>query len=210
MIDITVPIRHGMVTYEGDPGVSVRQRLSIASGDPANVSEICLGSHTGTHIDAPAHFLDGASTLDGVSMAALLGRVAVVETQAATMIRAPECDALVPADAERVIFKTRNSALWRRSAFTRDYVALDSTAARWLIDRGVRLVGIDYLSIEAFGAAGHPVHKMLLGARVVILEGLDLSAARPGEYELLCLPLRVAGADGAPCRALLRPLSSVS
>jgi arylformamidase len=205
MIDITVPIHDGMVTYEGDPSVTVRRRLSIAGGDPANVSEVRLGSHTGTHIDAPAHFLDGAPTLDGVPLAALVGPAIVAETPAA-MIGAGDCETLVPVDAERVIFKTRNSVLWRRPDFAREYVALDLAAARWLVDRGVRLVGIDYLSIEAFGATGHPVHKTLLGAGVVVLEGLDLSAVGPGHYELICLPLRLAGGDGAPCRALLRPL----
>jgi arylformamidase len=206
MIDITVPIRDSMVTYEGDPSVSVRRRLSIASGDPANVSELTLGSHTGTHIDAPVHFLPGGPTLDAVSLPALVGPALVVETPTVDMIRVDECEALVPSGAERVLFKTRNSALWSRSDFARDYVALDLAAARWLVSRGVRLVGIDYLSIEAFGATGHPVHKTLLGAGVVVLEGLDLSAARPGRYDLICLPLRLAGGDGAPCRALLRPL----
>jgi arylformamidase len=206
LIDITVPIRDRMVTYEGDPSVSVRQRLSIAGGDPANVSQLTLGSHTGTHIDAPVHFLEGAPTLDEVPLAVLVGPAAVVETETPDRIDAGDCERLVPAGAERVIFKTRNSVLWSRSDFARDYVALDVTAARWLVDRGVRLVGIDYLSIEAFGAAGHPVHKTLLGAGVVVLEGLNLSAARSGRYELICLPLRLAGGDGAPCRALLRPL----
>ena len=206
LIDVTVPIRDHMVVYEGDPSVRVTPRLSIAGGDQANVSEIRLGSHTGTHVDAPVHFLPRAPTLDDVPLDALIGPALVVEMDAPSLIGRRECEALPLTGVERLIFKTRNSGLWQRREFARDYVALDVAAARFLVERRVRLVGIDYLSIEAFGASGHPVHATLLGAGVVILEGLNLSAVAPGPHELICLPLRLARADGAPCRALLRPL----
>jgi len=202
-IDVTVPIRAGMVAYEGDPPVTVTRPLSIAAGAPANVSAITLSSHTGTHVDAPAHFLDGAGTLDEVPLGALLGPALVVEALDAPVIDRWQCARLDLAGVDRVLFRTRNSSLWQREEFVRDYVALDLDAARELIERGIRLVGIDYLSIEAFEARGHPVHKLLLGAGVVILEGLDLSAVAPGRYELICLPLRLARGDGAPCRVLL-------
>jgi arylformamidase len=202
-IDVTVPVRDGMVVYEGDPTVRVTRRLSIAAGDPANVSEIRLGSHTGTHVDAPAHFLPGAPTLDALPLDVLIGPALVVETDAAPVIGREACARLDLAGVERLVFKTRNSALWRRDAFARDYVALDEAAARHLVAAGVRLVGIDYLSIEPFRAPGHPVHRRLLEAGVVILEGLDLSAVAAGPYHLVCLPLRLAGGDGAPCRVLL-------
>ena len=204
LIDVSLPIRSGMVTYEGDPPVDITERLSIARGDVANVSNLSLGSHTGTHIDAPVHFIDGAPTLDDVPLDVLMGDVLIVETDAAPLVTAQDCEALVPPGTDRVIFKTRNSRLWRQGRFSRDYVAIDAAAARWLVDHRVRLAGIDYLSIEAFAAAGHPVHKTLLGAHVVILEGLDLSAVSPGRYELICLPLKIAAGDGAPCRALLK------
>ena len=204
LIDVSLPIRTGMVTYEGDPSVEITERLSIAKGDPANVRNLSLGSHTGTHIDAPAHFIDGGPTLDAVPLDALNGAALVVETAATPLIGARDCEALIPPGTERVIFKTGNSRLWTQGRFSRDYVAIDAAAARWLVDHRVRLAAIDYLSIEAFGATGHPVHKTLLGAGVVILEGLDLSAVSPGRHELICLPLRIAGGDGSPCRALLR------
>ena len=137
-----------------------------------------------------------------MSLGALIGPVLVVELQAPTIGRV-ECASLDLRGVDRLLLKTRNSSLWKRDGFVRDYVAIDLEAARHLIECGIRLVGIDYLSIEAFGAPGHPVHKLLLGAGLVILEGLDLSAVTPGPYELICLPLRLAGADGAPCRALL-------
>jgi arylformamidase len=202
-IDVSVPIESGMVTYEGDPAVEITERLSIAKGDPANVRHLALGSHTGTHIDAPSHFIDGGRSLDEVPLDALIGPVVVVESDAAPLIGARECEALVPRGTDRVVFKTRNSRLWAQRRFSRDYVAIDESAARWLVERRVRLAAIDYLSIEAFGATGHPVHRTLLGANIVILEGLDLSAVSPGRYDLICLPLRIAGGDGAPCRALL-------
>lgn len=202
-MDVTVPIRDGMVVYEGDPSVRVVRRRSMAAGDPANLSEVTFGTHTGTHLDAPAHFIRGGATLDAVPLDALMGPALVVEVGHVRVIGREQCAQLELAGAERLLFKTRNSGLWRRDTFAHDYVALDEGAARYLMAAGVRLVGIDYLSIETFHAVGHPVHRVLLGAGVVILEGLDLSAVAPGRYELLCLPLKLAGADGAPCRVLL-------
>ena len=203
-IDISLPLREGMIVYEGDPDIAVTPALSLERGDPANVSTLRLGTHTGTHMDAPRHFIDGAAGIDTLALDVLIGPALVTAIDAEGLIE-PRHLAAVPLDGHvRVIFKTSNSALWDRAAFARDYVALSLEAARLLIDRGVKLVGIDYLSIEAFGAVGHPVHKMLLGAGIVILEGLDLRRVTPGVYELHCLPLRIAGGDGSPCRAVLR------
>ena len=201
-IDISLPIREGMIVYEGDPDISVRSAMAIERGDPANVSTLRLGSHTGTHMDAPRHFIDGATGIDTLALDVLIGPALVVEIDAVHTIDPAH---LAAVDRQpRIIFKTRNSALWDRPGFSRDYVSLSLEAARLLVDRGVRLVGIDYLSIEGFGAEGHPVHKLLLGAGVVILEGLDLRRVSAGAYELYCLPLRIAGGDGSPCRAVLR------
>lgn len=204
VIDISLPIQPDMVVYEGDPGVQITPRFQIARGDAANVSLLSLGSHTGTHLDAPAHFLDGAATLERLSLEVLVGPALVAAVNADRLISRRELERLPLAGHTRVLLKTRNSSLWQLGRFTRDYVALDLEGARYLVEQGIRLVGIDYLSIEAFDAPGHPVHRHLLGAGVVILEGLSLAAAEPGVYELLCLPLAVRGIDGAPCRAVLR------
>jgi arylformamidase len=204
LIDISLPIHDGMVVYEGDPAVSVTAAMSRERGDPANVSLLRLGSHTGTHVDAPAHFLAGTASVDALALDVLVGPALVAELTASRTVERADLAALPLQGHTRLLLKTRNSSLWDRDSFSRDYVALSVEAARLLVERGFRLVGIDYLSIEAFAVTGHPVHTTLLGAGIAILEGLDLRRVTPGVYELLCLPLRVAGADGAPCRAVLR------
>ena len=203
-IDISLPIREGMIVYEGDPDISVSSALSLERGDPANVSLLRLGSHTGTHMDAPLHFIAGAAGIDTLPLDLLIGPALVAEVDATRLIEPSHLEKLPLADHPRLLLKTRNSGLWDRQSFSRDYVALSLASAKLLIERGVKLVGVDYLSIEAFGAEGHPVHKTLLGAGMVILEGLDFRRVTPGAYELYCLPLRIAGGDGSPCRAVLR------
>jgi arylformamidase len=209
VIDISLPIHPGMIVYEGDPGISITPHRRIARGDAANVSVLNLGSHTGTHVDAPAHFLEGAPTLDRVPLAPFLGPALVAEVGVERWIGRRDLAPLPLTAQARLLLKTRNSGLWSRGRFARDYVALDLEAAEYLVERGVALVGIDYLSIEGFDSPGHPIHKTLLEAGVVILEGLDLSAVGAGEFELLCLPLPVQGLDGAPCRAVLRERAPV-
>jgi len=204
LIDISLPIHSRMVLYEGDPGVDVTPRLEIAKGDTANVSLLSMGSHTGTHVDAPAHFIEGGDTVEGLPVDSLIGPALVAEVRSERLIGRRDLESLPLDGQSRLLLKTRNSALWARGAFTREFVALDLEGARYLTERGLRLIGIDYLSIEAFHSPGHPVHRHLLGAGVVILEGLDLSRVAPGVYELVCLPLPVRGIDGAPCRAVLR------
>jgi len=204
LIDISLPIHSRMVLYEGDPGVDVTPRLEIAKGDTANVSLLSMGSHTGTHVDAPAHFIEGGDTVEGLPVDSLIGPALVAEVRSERLIGRRDLESLPLDGQSRLLLKTRNSALWARGAFTREFVALDLEGARYLTERGLRLIGIDYLSIEAFHSPGHPVHRHLLGAGVVILEGLDLSRVAPGVYELVCLPLPVRGIDGAPCRAVHR------
>ena len=194
LIDITVPIRTGMVTYPGDPQVTVERVLSLAAGDVANVSRVEMGLHTGTHVDAPVHFVDGAAGVEGLPLDVLVGPcevVAVDDLEAATVAPA------LP-DAERVLFRTPNSELWERDAFADEFLSFDGDGARLLVERGVRLVGVDYLSVGDAGA-----HVALLEAGVVVVEGLDLRRVDTGAYELVCLPLKVLGADGAPARVLL-------
>ena len=204
LIDISVPIQAGMVVCEGDPPVQVQSHLAMARGDYADVSRLVLGSHTGTHVDAPAHFIPGGATVDQLPLGALVGPAAVVEVAAAGIITRGDLEGLGSPPAARLLLKTRNSSRGSPGHFATADVALDDSAAEWAVEQGLRLIGIDGLSIEGWQAPGYPVHRRLLGAGVVILEGLDLSGVRPGTYELLCLPLRLEGLDGAPCRALLR------
>ena len=201
-IDVSVTIRSRMPIYEGDPGVAVEQVKSIDRGDPANVSRLELGAHTGTHVDAPCHFLPGGAGAAELSLDPFIGPCSVVEAQGARgAIDAACIDALsLPPRADRVLLKTPNSRLWERDTFSRDFVRLDASGADALIATGVRLVGIDYLSV------GDPdAHVALLGRGVGVIEGLDLRGVEPGPYFLACLPLRIAGCDGAPARALLWP-----
>ena len=203
LIDVSVPLRPGMIHYPGDPELHLERVLAIARGDPANVSRLDFGVHSGTHVDAPNHFLDGEPGVDSVPLDVLVGPAQVVD--GASLSREVSASALqslaIPDAAERLLLKTRNSALWERDSFSEDFVSLDESGARWLVERGVRLIGIDYLSIGDEAA-----HKVLLRAGVVPLEGLDLRRVEPGSYRLICLPLRIEGSDGGPARVLLETL----
>lgn len=204
--DVTLPLRADIPTYPGEPGPRREDLARIDRGDPANVGALSLGLHTGTHVDAPIHFLPGGTGVDQLPLDALIGPATLVEIDADRLVGAADLDRhLAGHPADRVLLKTRNSSVWssRPTKFLRDYVALGLDGAEWLIERGARLIGIDYLSIEGFDAPGHPVHRLLLGAGVVILEGVDLSAVPPGRYDLACLPLLIPGADGAPARVVL-------
>ncbi|MBE7519142.1 MAG: cyclase family protein [Thermoflexaceae bacterium] len=204
IFDISVPVRPGMHVYPGDPAVDVERVLSIAAGDGMNLTRAGFGLHTGTHVDAPLHFVDGASSVDELPLDALVGPAIVVDaTRFDGDIGPAELDLLaIPSGTTRILFKTRNSRLWERDSFSPEFVGLTPGAATQLVDRGVQLVGIDYLSI-APASDPAPTHIALLRAAIVIVEGLDLRQVEPGEYMLACLPLRVAGADGAPARAVL-------
>lgn len=211
IIDISLPVHPGMLVWPGDPPVEVRPVSEIAKGDAANVSELRLGSHTGTHVDPPRHFLEGGAGVDELSLDSLVGPALVVDlTGAAGPLGPDELDALeVPSGTERLLLKTSNSALWDRrpapgaAAFPDRYVALSPEGAAWVVGRRLRLLGTDFLSIERRGAPGHPTHVTLLSAGVVVVEGLDLSRVSPGAYTFVCLPLRLVGGDGAPARAVL-------
>jgi len=203
--DVTVPIRSGMVAYEGDPKVRLERVAALASGGICNLSRLEFGVHSGTHIDAPVHFIEGASGIEATPIEALMGPAVVVDARTiggdldAATLRSLE----IPAEAERVLLRTPNSRLWDLARFSREFFGVTEDGARYLVERGVRLVGIDYLSIAPFGDPA-PTHVALLGAGVVVLEGLDLRAVDPGEYEMACLPMLIPGADGAPARVMLR------
>lgn len=199
--DITVPIQVDMPIYAGDPDVELERVSSIADGGHANVSKLSMGVHTGTHVDAPVHFIEGAPGMESVSLDALCGPAVVVDGTSISgdSIGESHLEAIeIPEGTERVLLKTRNSELWNQKEFTRDFLRLDGSGARFVVARGIRTIGIDYLSV-----GDHEAHRELLGAGVVPVEGLDLREIEPGEYTFVCLPLDLVGSDGAPARAIL-------
>jgi arylformamidase len=212
LYDISVPITPGETpVYPGDPGIEIGSWAALARGDAANVTSLCFGAHTGTHVDAPVHFIEGAPGVASLSLEVLTGEALVVEVPDGAMaIEERHVEGINGENVGRVLFKTRNSAFWgdARGQFREDFTYIAPGAARALVSRGVRLVGIDYLSVEKFGSKDFETHLTLLSKGVVILEGLDLRAVEAGRYELLCLPLKVASGsgDGAPARAVLRSL----
>ncbi len=205
-IDVSLGIDRDLLTWPGDPGIVITRTAQLERGDSANVSELRMGSHTGTHVDPPLHFIDGGPGVDLLSPDALIGEAVVVDLRGFEgAIGAEELERVALGHARRVLLKTDNSEIWRtkRPTFPERYVSLSPKGAAWLVEREVVLVGIDFLSIEKAHTPGHPTHRALLEAGVVILEGLDLSNVEPGTYELLCLPLKILGGDGAPARAML-------
>ncbi len=199
--DITAGISENMVVYPGDPETRIKRVGKIEEGAPANISEYSFGSHAGTHLDPPFHLDPSGAKADEITLDALIGPAVVVEA-VTEIIDAAFIERQELRGTERVLFKTRNSDLIKENKFAEDFTRLDDGAAEALVRLGVRLVGIDYLSVE-FGDPGLPVHRTLLDAGVVILECLDLSRIKPGRFELVCLPLKVLGGDGAPARAVL-------
>ncbi|MDQ1706796.1 MAG: arylformamidase [Pyrinomonadaceae bacterium] len=207
--DVSLPLSAATPIYPGDPGIEIKQWHSLADGDSANVSLISFGLHSGTHVDAPAHFIAGGAKVESLPLGSLIGDAQVVAV--AGEIRAID-EHFIAANcargSQRILFKTRNSAFWNNShaGFREDYTYLTPAGAALLVEMGVKLVGIDYLSIEQFKSGKFETHLTLLARGVVILEGLDLRAVAPGSYELICLPLKIAegSGDGAPARVVLR------
>jgi len=207
LYDVSVPISEATPVFEGDPKVRIDICLELAKGDPANLTAISMCAHTGTHVDAPNHFIDGASTVEQIELEKLIGDCRVIEIPNDAMSITTDHLGGV-SGCERILFKTRNSQFWKDpvQGFRKDFTYIEPEAARMLADAGIKLVGIDYLSVEKFGSKEFPTHIALLEKEVVIVEGLDLSEVPAGDYELLCLPLRLTGGkgDGAPARVLLR------
>ena len=207
--DITVPIRAGMPIYEGDPALEIEAWSAFNKGDSANVSFLHMGAHTGTHVDAPAHFIEGAAKIDSLPLDVLIGPARVVRVpDDATEIDQGFLKTCNLDGVERVIFHTRNSGFWNET-FRKDFTHLLPEAAEQLVSQGIRLVGTDYLSIEKFHSGHHRTHLTLLSKGVVIVEGLNLTGVPDGEYEVICLPMKIGGGagDGAPARVVLRTTS---
>jgi arylformamidase len=203
LYDVSVTVRPDLATYPGEPRPELAPVKRIAGGARSNVSRLSLSLHAGTHVDAPLHFIEGGAAVDAVPLSSLCGPARVVEIRDPAAVTVAELEGAALQGVTRVLFKTRNGRLWDSPAFRKDFVHLDPAAARWLVARGVVLVGLDYLSIEAFGAPEPAAHRALLERGVAVVEGLDLRAPPPGEYDLWCLPLKVAGGDGAPARVVL-------
>ena len=202
--DISVPIRTGGLVYPGNPEIDISLQQAVAKGASANVSIIRFGSHTGTHADASRHFFDDGQPVDRIPLERLIGPALLLTFDDSVMaIGVAELQARAIKGHKRILLRTRNSALLSGAEFVKNYTFLAPDGAQYLVDNGVELVGVDYLSVEQFHSGHHRTHKTLLGANVVIVEGLDLSAPPPGEYEFICLPLRIEGCDGAPARAVL-------
>jgi len=201
--DVTVPLSKDSVVYPGDPHVKINRRTKVNEADAKyNLSRYSFSSHAGTHVDPPFHLIEGGLTVDKLPLELLMGRARVVEVTAPVINEAvlEEFDFTVDA---RVLFKTRNSYLWSQKTFVQDYVYMTPGAARSLIKDGIKLIGIDYLSVDKF--EGEPeTHMVLLSAGTIVVEGLDLREVEPGDYELVCLPLKVKDGDGAPARVVLR------
>jgi arylformamidase len=207
LYDITLEIAEDMIVYPGNPETRLRPHERISEGDEANVTAITLGSHTGTHVDAARHFVADGQTVDEIPLERLIGPAAVVSIpDDVTAIGERELREAGVGREKRVLLRTRNGSLLEDATFREDFAHLTPDGAGFLVASGVELVGIDYLSIEAFDAEEPEAHRLLLEREVVVLEGLDLREVPPGRYELLCLPMKIRGLDGAPVRAVLRSL----
>lgn len=206
LYDISLPISNDLPVWPGDQSVSLIMTRSILKGDQCNITQIQMGTHAGTHIDAPHHFLEDGATTDTIPIETFIGPCLVVEIDSEVLIGKNDFRRYNLDGHSRILIKTRNSELWADniSSFDRNYVALGIEAAQYLVEMNTILVGIDYLSIESFQSDGSPVHKLLLKNNITVLEGLNLSGVKAGAYELLCLPLKLQGCEGAPARVLLR------
>ncbi|MBP6822693.1 MAG: cyclase family protein [Acidobacteria bacterium] len=209
--DITVPISAELPVYPGDPNIQLERIMSLENGDIANVTRLCCSTHIGTHVDPPSHFIAGAMSLDELPLETLIGTARVIDVGDVPAIDRAVLDKVLDDSdlngATRVLFKTRNSSFWPESkTFREDFVYIEPDAARRLVELGVQLVGIDYLSVEKFNFDEPATHLVLLGANVIIVEGLALRDVPPGDYELLCLPLKIKDGDGSPARVVLRSI----
>ena len=206
LYDVSLPISEDLPVWPGDPAVSLVMTSSILNGDKCNITQLQMGTHVGTHIDAPYHFLKDGATVDAIPIETFIGPCLVVELDSDTLIEKKDFLKCNLNGHSRILFKTKNSEQWAKNitSFNTDYVALGIEAAQYLVEINTLLIGIDYLSIESFHSDDNPVHKLLLKNNITILEGLNLSKVEAGVYELICMPLKLQGSEGAPARVLLR------
>jgi arylformamidase len=204
LIDVSVPLDSRTPTYPGNAAFTLEPTKRIARGDTSNVSTLHMSAHAGTHVDAPRHFFDDAPSAEALPLEMLFGRTRVVEVRSRRAIDVDELATLDLSEDIRVLFKTVNSKLWGSPEFHTDYVGVTEAGAKHLVGRGLKVVGVDYLSVELFKQPGAPAHHVLLGGGVIVIEGLNLRDVEPGMYDMYCLPLPIVGSDGAPARIVLR------
>jgi arylformamidase len=204
LIDVSVPLDTNLPTYPDNTPFSIEPLKRIAQGDHANLSSLHMSAHVGTHVDAPRHFFDSAPGTEALPLDMLLGRTRVIALDTRKGITAADLSPFDLSEDVRVLIKTSNSRLWATSEFHTGYVGVTESGARYLVEHGVKVVGVDYLSVEEFRSPGAPAHHVLLGAGVIVIEGLNLLDVDPGVYDMYCLPLRIVGCDGAPARVVLR------
>lgn len=204
LIDVTVPIDSRLATYPGNTPFILEAIKRLANGDSSNVSTIHMSAHAGTHVDAPRHFFDEGAGVEGLPIEMLCGRTRVIELTTRHGITAEDLAEVDLREDIRLLIKTHNSRLWGDPEFHSDFIGVTEGAARLLVDRGVKVLGVDYLSVEQYKTPGAPAHHVLLGAGTIVIEGLNLRDVEPGSYEMFCLPLPVVGSDGAPARVILR------
>jgi len=206
IIDISIAIKPEMPVWPGDPPVILEKVVSMDAGDHSNISRLACSVHTGTHVDAPHHFLNDHRTVEGMDLDILTGPAEIIQlTDDIDLVTAGTLEeAMIPDETTRLLIKTRNSQLWAsgNNVFNRDFVGVSQDGAEWIVRRKIKLVGIDYLSVAPFQQS-LPTHETLLKSGIIILEGLDLSAVSPGRYDLYCLPIKLEGSDGAPARVIL-------
>jgi arylformamidase len=206
-IDITVPLSDGMVHWPGDPPVKVFRVRDMEKGDDFNMTALSMSVHTATHLDAPSHFTKLKTGIDKMPLSAVVGNARVIEIEDKELIKEEELRTHRIRKGERILFKTRNSKRkWGKKPFDENFVHLSTDAAKYLVERQVQTIGVDYLSIGGYEGNVAEVHHIILNARIWVIEGLDLSQVEPGDYELICLPIKIEDCEGAPARALLRPV----
>ena len=204
LIDVSVPIDGNLPTYPGNVPFSLEPTKRISSGDSSNVSAVHMSVHSGTHVDAPRHFFDHAPGVDALPLEMLMGRTRVVEVTSRRGIGPDDLSSVDLSEELRLLIKTHNSRFWGSAEFQTGYVGVTDAGARHLIEHGIKVLGVDYLSVEEFKKPGAPAHHVLLGGGTIVIEGLNLRDVEPGVYDMYCLPLRIVGADGAPARVVLR------
>ncbi len=200
-----MPLRDGMITWPGDPECKITRVHRMEDGAVCNLTHLSMSAHTGTHMDAPRHFIADGKTMEQMPLEAVIGRCRVLVFDSEDQITPDDLRKCKFARGQRVLFKTRNSTRsWEMREFDKDFISIRADAAQYLVDQGVMTVGVDYLSIGGYGKDVVETHRIMLGAGIWVIEGLNLSNINPGFYEMICMPLKIEGADGAPCRVALR------
>jgi len=204
LIDVSVPLDSTLPTYPRNTPFTLEAIKRRANGDSSNLSTLHMSAHGGTHVDAPRHFFDDGAGTEALPLEMLCGRARVIEVTSRKAITAEDLERLNLSEDLRLLIKTHNSRLWGDATFHEDYIGVSESGAKHLVGHGVKVVGVDYLSVESYGTPGAPAHHVLLGAGTIVIEGLNLRDVEPGVYEMYCLPLAIVGSDGAPARVVLR------